>query len=544
MTTLASLLIDTTLKTSAIVVCAFAAAALLRKRSAALRHGVLAAALACAAALPLLQPFAPTWRAPQSLDAVGVLATFSSDAGVPVHAASAARPAIAIAWGLIAPIWIGGFVITAGLLAIGLARLAWLASRSHPVRDGKWHTLVSEIAGRYGIRRPIVLLQSDHPTLLVTWGLGVPKVILPAVAREWTADRARIVLGHELAHIQRRDWLVHIGAACLRSIYWFNPLVWAACASLRRESEHACDDAVLNLGVEGTEYATELIDLARAFSTHGRSWLPGSPAPAMARRSTLERRVRAMLTSDQNRKPISRLALVAIAATLLAVAIPIAGFGAAPQTGPASFSGRLVDTIGLMMPDDAIVLTHTTTKATRETRTDPSGYFNFTGLEPGDYRIDVSKPGFKTGYRVALAPGQALQRDITLQIGSLQETITIVKTAVPMPPRQRSEPAPYVRQPGPCDHPAKGGCIEQPIKLHDKKPVYPENHAESEVKVTLECRIGTDGVPGRIRVVGPTDPDFAKAAADAVAAWRFSPTYLDGVAVEVDMNVVALFRAE
>ena len=46
----------------------------------------------------------------------------------------------------------------------------------------------------------------------------------------------RIVLGHELAHIRRYDWLMHLAAALLRAAYWFNPLVWIACqASPRRK---------------------------------------------------------------------------------------------------------------------------------------------------------------------------------------------------------------------------------------------------------------------------------------------------------------------
>ena len=82
------------------------------------------------------------------------------------------------------------------------------------------------------------------------------------------------------------------------------------------------------------------------------------------------------------------------------------------------------------------------------------------------------------------------------------------------------------------------------MKIVDKRPIYPEHRTEPEVKVLLECRIDTNGVPNRIRVVGPTDPEFAKSASDAVAQWRFTPTYLDGVAVEVDMKVTATFTAE
>ena len=62
-----------------------------------------------------------------------------------------------------------------------------------------------------------MLLESDHPSLLVTWGLAQPKVILPATAGAWSDERARVVLTHELAHIRRGDWIVQlVGRAAAR----------------------------------------------------------------------------------------------------------------------------------------------------------------------------------------------------------------------------------------------------------------------------------------------------------------------------------------
>ena len=41
-----------------------------------------------------------------------------------------------------------------------------------------------------------------------------------------------------------------------------------------------------------------------------------------------------------------------------------------------------------------------------------------------------------------------------------------------------------------------------------------------------------------------SEQDFVQATIDAVKQWRFTPTYLDGVPIEVDMKVTAHFRVD
>jgi hypothetical protein len=57
-----NLLLDSTVKVSLIVLVALVARALLRRRSAAVRHWVLSVAIACAAAMPLLAMMVPAWH--------------------------------------------------------------------------------------------------------------------------------------------------------------------------------------------------------------------------------------------------------------------------------------------------------------------------------------------------------------------------------------------------------------------------------------------------------------------------------------------------
>ena len=152
-------------------------------------------------------------------------------------------------------------------------------------------------------------------------------------------------------------------AELLRAIYWFNPLMWVACRRLRLESEHACDDEVMNQGVEGTDYATHLIELARALNHRRHSWFP---APAMARPSSLERRVRAMLNTHLDRGPITGATRAAIFALLFAAASAVA----AAQSGFVSFTGRVADEQRRTVPGVTVVLANDVRQAKYEVKTE------------------------------------------------------------------------------------------------------------------------------------------------------------------------------
>jgi beta-lactamase regulating signal transducer with metallopeptidase domain len=356
-------LLAISIKVAVIILVALMASIVAHNRSAAVRHWVLSVGILCATALPLLELVVPSWglssvvalRARPAQEA-RMSATLQETAPVPDMRAKWARAQVSPGHQrsslsqVLEATWLGGIAISLGTLLIGLARLRVLASHSQQLRQTDWTTLADRIAGAYGVRRQIRLLESDRPTLIITWGVWRPKVVVPAGAREWTEDRIRIVLSHELAHVQRCDWLLHMIAGVLRSLYWFNPLLWIAARRLRLDSEHACDDAVLSLGIPRTEYANELVGLARTFSD------PRLPAAAIARSSSLERRVRAMLDGHVNRYPIARSTRLIIASILLALALPIAGAGTSSHTGSAMFSGFVFDPTGAAIPAVTVTL--------------------------------------------------------------------------------------------------------------------------------------------------------------------------------------------
>ena len=531
-----SLLIDLTLRTSAIALAGLCASLVLQRRSAALRHGVLAATIFAAAALPLLGLLLPAWdigwRDPLPAPAVSAMTRLPASAVASVaEALPTARPSVG-AGTVLAIVWAIGFVVSAGALLAGLLRLRRLASRAPEVGDGRWAETAARVSGAYGLARPVRLLRTDQPGLLATWGLLRPAVLLPEAASDWSDERVRIVLCHELAHVRRHDWFVQICGEALRAIHWFNPLVWLTCVQLRRESERACDDLVLGTGVPARDYAAHLLEVAR-------SCRPGAavstPSMAMARSSTLERRIAAMLNPGLDRRALTRRALAITVLLLSAIALPVAAVRAT-QTAPLPLTGVVYDSTGAVMPGVELTL-RSASGGTMQATTEAAGRFVFASVAPGRYVLDAALAGFgRLRHEFDLKVARDWERAVTLQVGTLRETINV---------RERRVAATQPSTPSAGTHALRvGGNIRPPRKQHDVKPVYPKamRDAGREGVVPLEAIIGVDGTVQSVRVVSAqVHPDFVVAAVDAVRQWLFDPTLLNGNPVEVMMTVSVQF---
>lgn len=559
-----SLLLDTTLRISLIVLIALSAAVALRRRSAALRHWVLATGIACAAVLPVFQGALPSWHidtggyrgaAPADEQSSGIASAFvvrsgaASESQAPT-APSAERQSLLPISMVLLVVWVAGALFYSASLLAGLARLARFASAARRVEAGRLAEIAAEVRRALNVQRSVTLLQGTDRTLLVTWGAARPKVLLPSDAAEWPDERARVVLQHEFAHIARGDWLAQMLAEALRAVYWFNPLLWIACRRLRHESERACDDSVLSAGFEPANYASHLLELA--CNAAGRRT---RPALAMARPSSLEGRVSAMLNARTTRSPLKRAARLATLVAFAAVTVPIATAQARGWT----FGGTVVDQTSRQVPDAKLVLTNESTGEKHETVTGPTGHFELPGLPSGEYRLEVQRPGFKTFVETVSVSDKDLSRNIHLQIGSVQETVTVTgpaATAQAEPDSQRGREQSRRRAQEMRERAARecsggataggvGGEILPPVKLAHTRPEYPETLKAAGIDgvVILDALIGLDGTVREVTAVSSPHIGLERAAMDAVQRWQFSTTYLNCVPVEVPMRVTFKFVA-
>jgi TonB family protein len=522
---------DWVVAASIILSIALSVAALLRRQSAATRHVVLAAGLAAAL---LIGPL--SWVSPPLLN-VKSAAPVGSDLTVPIEAIEAETPA---------PVsgpasWAGPQSLLAAWIAGSTARMLWLAvlllrlsreTRRSRSNSAAWARMLPAAATEMSVSRKVDLKTTDMDLAPATWGWLRPVILVPAA--DWPVARVRIALMHELAHVKRHDWLVQLVGEAACAVHWFNPLAWIARRRLGRESERACDDLVLASGIGAASYAVELTAIARLH-------LPAEPAAVapMARPSSLERRIVAMLDPTLDRRPLTRRTALACGGFVLAAMLPAASVRVVAQDPSQTFTVQVFDPTGAVLPGVAIEL-EDAQKATRSATTEGSGRAVFEAVPPGEYRVNASVAGFRTlRAAIAIAGARDRQRSITLQVGELTETVTV---------RERRPPpgaAPAAR--GVVEPLRVGGNIRAPRKLKHSNPVYPPSMRDAglEGTVPMEALIGRDGTVTSVNILSAdVHPEFARAAVDAVSQWLFSPTLLNGDAVDVRMAVSVRFSLQ
>ena len=484
-----------------------AVAWLLRGRSAAHRHLVWLLSFAVALALPFVPALTPRWSPPATMWTAQTMRTVVNVTAVAETRQQPVRP-----WAFW--IWAAGIL----LLALRFARANWLAYR---------------LVQRAEAFQQGVAISHEIPIPMVS-GFRAPVILLPAGARNWPAGQLASVLAHERMHIARHDlWWQALGhlACCF---YWPQPLAWLAASALRKECEQACDDGVLVGGVPASDYAGHLVSIGRTASqTHAQTG-----GIAMTRTSHLQHRVQAILDPHLARTAAGwRFAASTIfGAFLLTVTLAAMQLPAWAQGG--RLSGVVRDASGGVIPRARIDI-RGTGDFHEVIYSNPAGEFSLDGLDAGGYDITVSQPGFArlaiTGMRFDAQ--QAKPLDLTLNIGMIHERTQVQADA----PRSANPPA----SGGAAPRRVRVGGNVQSAKLEYQAPVlYPGSAKADHVEGTVLLRavIGPSGSIVHLEPINRmVDQRLTQAATDGVKQWRYSPTLLNGLPVEVITEVEVNF---
>ena len=114
----------------------------------------------------------------------------------------------------------------------------------------------------------------------------------------------------------------------------------------------------------------------------------------------------------------------------IAVTFCFPGTGAA-QNIYASLAGTITDSSGAIIPGATVTTTNQNTELIRRTATDAHGTYILNLLPVGTYTVSVTHQGFneKSVRNIVLQVDQHAREDIVLEIGLVQENVTVEGTA-------------------------------------------------------------------------------------------------------------------
>ena len=251
-----------------------------------------------------------------------------------------------------------------------------------------------------------------------------------------------------------------------------------------------------------------------------------------------------MLNHHLNHAGGSRRGQTAVAAAIVVATFMIAGYGLAAQT-LTSVSGIVYDPMNLGVARATVSLTDTRTEARHEVKTDATGRYEVAGLTPGDYQLEARVPGFAPAVSAVTVSGRHVEADVNLTLGLLRESITLRRVAgePPATPKVSTASAARVSAPA-CERTGSGGNVRPPMKIRDVRPIYPETSEPADGVVLVDVRIAADGTVASAIAREPVNPDLARAAVSAIEQWRFTPTLLNCLPVEVSMTATVTFGGQ
>jgi uncharacterized protein (TIGR03435 family) len=202
-----------------------------------------------------------------------------------------------------------GVVWALGFLAIMLTRCrSWLRVRA-ALRAGAPVELPIPV-------RALITPGAEEPGIV---GFLRPVLVLPAqILEQLNPRQLGAILTHELCHVRRRDNLFAGLHMVVEAIFWFHPLVWRIGSRMVEERELACDEEVLRMGCEPSDYVEGILKVCRLYVQSPLQCVSGVTG------ADVKRRLRAILAgsiapelSAARKMTLAAIGLAALAAPVL-----------------------------------------------------------------------------------------------------------------------------------------------------------------------------------------------------------------------------------
>ena len=148
-------------------------------------------------------------------------------------------------------------------LAMGICGGRRLAKGGQCLTDSGWIARLDEQATCLGVKLQPLVATCERVAVPVVVGVVRPVILLPAALLSGLApEDVETILAHELAHLRRRDHLTIVVQRGLEAVLFYHPIAWWLGRRIDTFREDACDDLVLDSGIDRLGYATTLLRVA------------------------------------------------------------------------------------------------------------------------------------------------------------------------------------------------------------------------------------------------------------------------------------------
>jgi uncharacterized protein (TIGR03435 family) len=247
-----------------------------------------------------------------------------NEAPSPAAVSNAQRVEMLLPW--IVSAWLFGVIFLLARAGAGWWRVRRLHQHGLASMCSTWQVVGNRIAFRLGLASVIRIVELPYVDVPLVVGCLRPIVVLPIAAMsQLNAAQVEAILAHEIAHVQRHDYLFNLMQTLAETLLFYHPAVWWLSGRIRDEREHCCDDVAVAVCGDPVSYATALAELD--------AWRSGAfGIAAAATGGSLLNRVRRILhveVSDDSRAASWTVASV-VAAMATALTLNVAAQTTAP----------------------------------------------------------------------------------------------------------------------------------------------------------------------------------------------------------------------
>jgi bla regulator protein blaR1 len=252
---------------------------------------------------------------------------------------------------LLIGLWLAGMLLVLSAWVSRWLSVKRLLRATTPLTDGREVDIMQYLT-RHAAQRAIPLMASAGSMEPGIVGCFNPVILWPRhISARMNDEQIAAILLHELAHVRRRDNAVALLHMCVETLFWFHPLVWWVGAKLVEERERACDEEVVRLGVDPSQYAESILTTCEYAVESPLPCVAGVTGADLKRRITAIVRHRATRLGPAKLALLTSLVIVSAAGPIAAGALtrapqPISRVAAVPAAGPIGQSRPLTSPPG------------------------------------------------------------------------------------------------------------------------------------------------------------------------------------------------------